>query len=61
MTTRQLGTAALVAGVGASLTNLTLDLTSIWDFEPWEIAASFPLGAVAFLACWFLGEVVAKP
>lgn len=60
MTTRHLAKYAAVTGAGSAATALFLDLTSILDYEAWEIALSFPLGAVAFLACWFLGEALVK-
>lgn len=60
MTTRHLTKYAAVAGAGSAATALVLDLTSTLDYEVWEIALSFPLGAVVFLFCWFLGEALAK-
>lgn len=60
MTTPQLAKAATASGGGSAASALVLDLTSTLDYEAWKIAASFPLGAVMFLACWFLGEQAAK-
>lgn len=60
MTDRGLAYAAVVAGLGGCITTSALNALSLWDASHWEIALSFPVSAVTFLGCWFLGEALAK-
>lgn len=56
MTRRQWFVGALAAAVLCLLVSVALDLTGLLDYEPWELALSFPLGATAYLFIAFLSE-----
>ncbi len=49
---------APIAGVATAAVALALDLTGLLSYAPWEIAASFPLGAGVYLFVEFLSEKV---
>lgn len=49
---------AIVAGVVSVAVAIGIDLTGLLDYQLWEIAASLPCGAAAFLLVRVLQEKV---
>jgi hypothetical protein len=58
MSAREALTPSLVTGAGSAATAVFLDVTSLLDYALWEIALSFPLGAVVYFALWVLTDAL---
>lgn len=58
MTRKDFTTYAPIAGILAGLIAIVLNLTGLVDYALWELAASFPGGAVAYLLYELLYEKV---